>query len=140
MPGPLAAALIGSIIPSIIGGKQMGQAAPAFQPGPAFQMPELPQIDTGGLLGGGGVTDALQDTGLGGFKAASNAQIGGIGGPPEQPGGFGDKIGGFLGGLDQGLQSPSQLLGLGLLGQLGGNSPALPLLGLLGMGLFNKGQ
>lgn len=41
----------------------------------------------------------------------------------------------FLGGIDKGLQSPAQLLGLGLLGQI---APNLPLGGLLAMGLLNN--
>ena len=46
----------------------------------------------------------------------------------------------FLGGLDKGLQSPSQLLGLGLLSQLTGQHPAAGLGGLLAMGLYNRNK
>jgi len=54
--------------------------------------------------------------------------------------GFGDKFGGFLGGVDDTLQSPAKMLGLGLLGNVNGNLPGVGLLlsGLLGSGLFGN--
>lgn len=56
-------------------------------------------------------------------------------GPPEaqSEGGFGDKIGGFFGNLDQTLQSPSKTIGLGLLSRI---DPRAGLAGLLASGLF----
>jgi len=42
------------------------------------------------------------------------------------------RFSGFFGNLDQNLQSPSKVIGLGLLNQI---HPALPYAGLLGMGM-----
>lgn len=60
------------------------------------------------------------------------AKQGNFGTPPAPPS-FGDRAGGFFGNLDNTLNSPSKILGLGLLGRI---NPGLSLLGLLGGGLF----
>jgi hypothetical protein len=58
-------------------------------------------------------------------------------GTPTAPPGIGDRVGGFFGNLDNTLNSPSKILGLGLLGRL---DPSLSILGLLGGGLFGKNK
>ena len=61
---------------------------------------------------------------------------GGPSGPPqtETPqSGFGDKLGGFFGNIDNTLQSPSKTIGLGLLGNI---DPRLGYAGLLASGFF----
>ena len=55
----------------------------------------------------------------------------------EKSGGFMSGFNNFLGGIDQGLQSPSKVLGLGLLNQI---DPRLAGAGLLGMGFLGRGQ
>ena len=131
--GPLGMGL--SLAPMLFGGgTQVGPAAPAFNPGDpqsvGDQIPKLQPNVSGGLLGGG-VTDALQST-PNYFREGSTPQPDTT--ADEKPNMFGE----FLGGMDRGLQSPSQMVGLGMLSRLGGNSPALPLAGLLGMGLLNR--
>ena len=58
-------------------------------------------------------------------------------GQAQESGGFGQKLGGFFGNLDQNLQSPSKVLGLGLLSQI---DPRLAQGGLLAGGLFGKNK
>ena len=60
--------------------------------------------------------------------------------PGKEEGGFFDRARGILGGIDKGLQSPSQIIGLGLLSQLSGGHPAAGIAGLLGMGLLNRNK
>ena len=135
---------LAGMLPQLFG-QSMGQAAPAFNLGQEAQQ---------GLLGGAPQADPMQGApqanpmqdAMGALQSAQAAQDPVTSKPsvfntqqqnaamPQEPGGFG----GFLGGIDKGLQSPSQMLGLGLLSQLGGNSNALPLAGLLGMGLLNR--
>jgi hypothetical protein len=86
-------------------------------------------------LDGNSVNPFGAQTGVPDFFKAGSTPDGSEGG-----GGFGQGFGNFLGGIDKGLQSPSQTLGLGLLSRLGGNNSALPIAGLLGMGLFNRNR
>jgi len=160
---PMTMMALASIGGSMMGQKQLGGIAPAFNPGSAGGDLGL----GGGPMGSGDMSGLSLLSNLGGNENLSVADVPKGGGPvlpqptltpptaldpaadalkqssladidnaPEGQGG----LGGFFGGLDKGLQSPSQVLGLGLLGQLGGNSPALPLAGLLGMGLMNRGR
>lgn len=76
------------------------------------------------ILGGG--SDPVEES----LKESSLDDI--DDGPEKKPGPFAN----FLGGLDKGLQSPSQMLGLGLLGRY--LHPDAPMLGLLAMGLLNR--
>ena len=60
--------------------------------------------------------------------------------PQETPSflsGLGEKAGGFFGNLDENLQSPSKVIGMGLLGQI---DPRLGYGGLLASGLFGKNK
>lgn len=132
---------------SVIGSKQLGAAAPAFTPassggvGGLLGAPPIAPTAAQNILGdlGGGSAQSLpspdltrdeQDPVAASLKQSSLADIDN---GAEKPGG----LGGFLGGLDKGLQSPSQVLGLGLLGRI---NPNLPLAGLLAMGLLNRGR
>jgi hypothetical protein len=137
----------------LFGGKQLGGIAPAFNSGqpasggllgqmPAGQQPLAQPNPLQSALGTLGQTQAAQDPGqmqtpVDGAKAGV-LTAGGTPGGDTPGGGFGQGFGNFLGGIDKGLQSPSQMLGLGLLSRLGGNNNALPIAGLLGMGLFNR--
>ena len=159
-PDPtMAAAQSGmQLLSQLIGQKQLGPMAPVFSGGVSGGVANMPlvspQPSLAGLLGGG-VTDILNTTGLpqstqtapaqipqkptlqsngivsDSLKEASLAEI-------DNPETGGNPFQGFLGGLDKGLQSPAQLMGLGLLGQAGGNNNMLPLAGLLAMGLLNR--
>lgn len=159
---PATMAALASAGMSLFGGKQLGGIAPAFNSGAP------PGTPLGGLLGGGllgqdplqGALGAvgqgqaaqqpgpLQTPGLPALNPVlANDQVSEIPEssfaprqPAEEQGGFAQGFGNFMGGIDKGMQSPSQMLGLGLLSRLGGNSNALPLGGLLGMGLFNRNR
>jgi hypothetical protein len=138
-------------IMQMIGGagkeKQAAPPAPAFQPGfgPGNMTPGIPNpLNVPQLQPNTGLLDALgsltqQNAATSpvdeSFKDQSLADID-DGSMEKKPGGFG----GFLAGLDKGLQSPAQMLGLGLLGQMGGENKLLPLAGLLGMGLYNRNK
>ena len=63
----------------------------------------------------------------------------GVMGPPEELAGPANQggFGGFFGNLDQNLQSPSKVIGMGLLNQI---DPALGAGGLLAGGLFGKNK
>lgn len=91
-------------------------------------------VDNIGLLGG-----KVGDSGLRGFRQASNAQIGGIDNLETEPfskkseGDTPNPFVGFFDKLDTNLQSPSKQIGLGLLGQ---QDPRLAVAGLIAMGLL----
>lgn len=114
------AQLVMQILPSLMGGQQQATAAPA--------------VDNSGLLG------PPIGQGLPRFKAASNAQIGGVDAaitppasetlPDKSPA---NPFIGFFDKLDNNLQSPSKQIGLGLLGQ---QDPNLALAGIIAMGLL----
>lgn len=156
-PDPtMAAAQSGmQLLSQLIGQKQLGPMAPIFSGGPSGGVANLPMISQPSIAGllGGGVTDVLNTTGTpapsqtmpaqtpqgpsvvaDALKQSSLAEIDN----PESGSSGSNPFQGFLGGLDKGLQSPAQLLGLGLLGQAGGNNNMLPLAGLLAMGLLNR--
>lgn len=87
-----------------------------------------PMVPTGGLMGaGGGVAGTALGQGDGVGRRLS--QI--TGSNQASGGGFGS----FFDNLNTNLESPAGQLGLGLLGRMS-NSPALPIAGLLGMGLM----
>ena len=121
-PDPFQGAL------SALGQMQGGQQSPAPQ-----EPPKPSAFDSGAF----GMTQDFQNPIQGGGALGLTKDFGNPldKGPEKQTG-----LGGFLGGIDKGLQSPSQMLGLGLLSQLGGNSNALPLAGLLGMGMYNRNK
>lgn len=167
-----------TLLSSIMGGKQLGQSAPAanlggqggllgpvappVQSGPAPITDVINAASQAAVSGLGAPQSPLADyadkmpmSGLGAIKSLSES---GLGGPlsgtlfdggfgqdaynlPGKTEGEGEKkpqgFGGFMGGLDKALQSPSHLLALGLLRQMGGNG-ILPLAGLLGMGYLNR--
>lgn len=120
-----------ALLQQLIGGKQLGAAAPPFQPGQAVGLlggdaqPRLPMMDTIG-----GATDAVQElqppiaSGLGG------PQAGQVQPEPEPQQGF---LGDFFGTLDHNLQSPSKVIGMGLLNRI---DPRLGMAGLLAGGLL----
>lgn len=137
---------------SLIGQKQLGGMAPAFNASPSQGV--------GGLLGGappasdflstmapqptapvaGQTADVMQGAPFGeldpmqeSLKQSSMADI--DNGPEQQ-----NFLGSFLGGLDKGLQSPAQMLGMGLLSRMSNQNPAVGAAGLLGMGLFNRNK
>ena len=168
-----SATAITSILKSLLGGRQLGAAAPPFQAGPS--------LGVGQDLGGGGLFDTLQAiqqfaqpqdisslVGMQGQELASQVRAQdapqgspefmgppqGFTGPAEGSPGFvgppqgfvdpnlpGEKptgpFGSFFGNLDQNLQSPSKVLGLGLLNQL---DPRLAGLGLFAGGLFGQNK
>lgn len=53
------------------------------------------------------------------------------------PMGFGDRVGGFMGNLNDNLATPAGQLGLGVLGRI---HPLAPYAGLLGMGMFGENK
>lgn len=170
---PVTASLLASLAGSMIGGKQLGQAAPGHntQAGGGFDplsldnpfgqqgaIQQLGNMGIGGLLGsapldsligkpeGRGESLAPQVTAQdgGGFDTGAFGQTQDFQNPVDpgvldslqQPGnetGFG----GFFGNLDQNMQSPSKMLGLGLLSQI---DPRLASGGLLAGGLFGKNK
>jgi len=167
---PATMAMMAQVASSLFGSKQLGGVAPAFNAGQSGGVAGgAPAGDQGmGLLGAAGIQtpDPLQ----GALSALGQTQGGQQSPAPQEPpkpsafdsGAFGmtqdfqnpiqggnplaqqpekqTGLGGFLGGIDKGLQSPSQLLGLGLLSRLGGNNSALPIAGLLGMGMYNRNK
>ena len=163
-------ALTGQLLGGIIGSKQLGAAAPAFQSGVSgFQPGGLlgPEDDEQNMLSQLMQTQsqaptsleellALQPQGqqeiplappvndtagipsLQGMAQQQGQAVGSPGmTPPIAGGGFGEKVGGFFGNLDQNLQSPSKVIGMGLLGQI---DPRLAVGGLLAGGLFGKNK
>ena len=155
-----------AFLQTLFGSKQLGAAAPAFNPGasnfqmqgllgdqtqPAQQMiqqgPQLPFPSIESLIGGPReqgqeLAPQVQDTaGLPTLQGMAQQQGQAIGDPgmgvPQQQGGFGQKVGGFFGNLDENLQSPSKVIGMGLLNQI---DPRLGAGGLLAGGLFGKNK
>lgn len=148
-------------VANFIGGqgqKQVGAPAPAFQTGPMQGFSPYSGLDQAGMMGGG-LLSALQAANqqqqapapVAGQTAEALSPQGPVTSKPsvfntdeqnaamqpeQKPGPFAN----FLGGIDKGLQSPSQLLGLGLLSQLTGQHPAAGLGGLLAMGLYNRNK
>ena len=128
-----------SILQTLFGQKQLGAPAPQFQPGESGGLdlggPDLVSLLTNlGQQDQGGVTNALQalptepQEGSPDFVGPPNDAAG-----IEPPGFLSD----FFGKLDSNLQSPSKVLGLGLLNRL---DPKLGLLGLLSSGIFGGNQ
>lgn len=164
---PATAKMAGDMMAAIIGTKQLGAAAPAFQPGAmGFQMggllddqtqPAQQMIQQGPQLPYGSIEDLIgkpQEQGqelmaqapaqdqmgppVGTPSPAEGDMAGQMGPPvelagPENQGGFG----GFFGNLDQNLQSPSKVIGMGLLNQI---DPRLGAAGLLAGGLFGQNK
>jgi len=135
---------VSSTVSSVIGGKQLGAAAPPFQPGAG---------GLGNLLGSGGALESLnqppitnQLQSLIASAPASEAAPAATVGPPGNPAAVGppeSRAGGqeqpgflnrFFGATDETLQSPSKVIGLGLLNQLapGAGLAGIALSGLLG--------
>ena len=163
---PMTMMALASLASSAIGGKQLGQAAPAWSAQPS-----------GGLLGPSGLQagqqgSKLQDVippesqfpSLGVLKQLQSAGFGGAateapnwfkqGSVPDTSVPSGEMgptswqddpnvakkqnpFSGFFGNFDQNIQSPGKQLGLGLLGSI---DPRLGYAGLLGMGLFGKNK
>ena len=141
--------------PMVFGQKQVGPPAPAFNAAPSQGVGGLlggaPQADTGSdFLStmapqqtapvAGQTADVMQGAPFGeldpiqeSLKQSSMADI--DNGPEQQ-----NFLGSFLGGLDKGLQSPAQMLGMGLLSRMSNQNPAVGAAGLLGMGLFNRNK
>ena len=132
-----------AILKTLFGEKQLGQAAPAFQPGMTSQT-GLGGTLQSELLKPQGLLSLLQSLNQGPEAPISEAveslpteQFG----PPDElfESGPDKKAGikGFLSqfgkGIDETLSSPSKQLGIGLLGQI---DPRLSLAGLLAGGLF----
>lgn len=111
------------IIPSLIGGKQLGPMAPAIMPQAAATGALTPQV-TSGLLGA-----AMQQMSQG---EPDSSDLVAQKRDEKRPNFFG----GFFENLDQGFQSPSRMIGLGLLNQidprLAMGGAAVQGLGLLG--------
>lgn len=153
---PATMAILSSVLPGLMGGKQMGGTSPAFNPvpmGPITQdtqrddflkqlmTPKLPMVPA--LLSG-----ALAQTGVSDSQPAAGPNPGGDGvgppspspsheafGPPDpSPRGkiFGS-LGSIFNNLDNTFQSPSKTLGIGLLSEI---NPYLGMAGLLGSGLW----
>jgi len=161
MPGIDEAAALASIAGSLGGGKQLGGIAPPFQPGGGVQgnfledlvkQLGLPSASALSMLAGQNNFQPLEAavtppaSALLGPSQAPDPLMGagGVGPAQVQPqeqggllGGLGDKFGGFFGNLDENLQSPSKIIGLGLLNRL---DPRLGLAGLLGGGLLGKNK
>lgn len=162
MPDPATMALLGSLGSSVIGSKQLGAPAPVFGMGgggggllggPSLGLDSGPDLLS--LLSQtanepqGGVTEALAQQPAPQGVPPSNGNPLGITQEFENPvdegllgqlgGGssFGDKVGGFFGNIDQTFQSPSKMIGLGLLSQ---QNPNLGIAGLLASGLFGGGN
>lgn len=156
-----AAQAAASLFASLIGTKQLGQAAPAFGQGgmgmPVSSSSLLSDAPTGfggfspqpsGLLGSppieeaittpasveGGATQSKPGFG-GGFTTQQNEPVGppeGLAGAPSPTG-----LNGFFGNLDQNMQSPSKMLGLGILSQI---DPRLAQAGLFAGGMFGQNK
>ncbi len=129
-------------------GGQFGPAAPVFQPGMSGFQPQ-------GLLGDQSqeATRVIQQGPD--FTAQSLEELIGrpeqrgqelapqvtaqdeMGPPEESPMTLGQRAGGFFGNLDQTLQSPSKVIGMGLLNRI---DPRLGAVGLLSGGLFGKNK
>ena len=139
IPGLSAAA---GLLPSIIGSKQVGPAAPVFQPGASGGV--------AGLLSNTMNQQAQQNNFGQGFQPLDNlAKLTGPMPPvdttsdeaapaePESPGGFSGFLNNAFGNVDANLQSPSKVLGLGLLSSI---DPRLAQGGLLASALFGPNK
>lgn len=119
----MAAAMM---IPQLFGGQQVGPAAPAFNVGRTAAAGALsPQLASGGL--GGLLSNVAQQTSE---EPSVRQRVEDIQKPKP------DFFSGFFNNLDQGFQSPSRMIGLGLLNQidprLAMGGAAVQGLGLLG--------
>ena len=132
-----------SILQTLFGQKQLGAPAPQFQPGESGGLdlggPDLASLLTNlGQQDQGGVTNALQalptPPQVTELPSVFNTDEQNSALTPETSPGF---LGDFFGKLDSNLQSPSKVLGLGLLNRL---DPKLGLLGLLSAGIFGGNQ
>lgn len=133
-----------TMLPGLFGGQQVGPAAPAFNTGMSAGVSALSPAIGGGITGLLGnlmqqmplteesnpVTDAVRDA------APAQTMPGSMKDPnksPEANDGFFNTV---FNNLDQGFQSPSRMIGLGLLNQidprLAMGGAALQGLGLLG--------
>jgi len=161
MPGIDEIAALASIAGSLGGGKQLGGIAPppnlgaglgAMGPGGDIEeiLARLARQNNFGAGMGQPLESAVTPPAsalLGPSQAPDPLMgAGGVGPAQIQPqpqeqggllGGLGDKFGGFFGNLDENLQSPSKIIGLGLLNRL---DPRLGLAGLLGGGLLGKNK
>jgi len=129
---------------SSLGGGQLGDIAPPFQPGPSPGLlggpppqanPAIGMPDIAGLAQSASQSDPALAMPMEG-PPQPYGQPGGPSGPPQDEtpqSGFGDKLGGFFGNIDNTLQSPSKTIGLGLLGNI---DPRLGYAGLLASGFF----
>lgn len=133
---PLFGGIATSLLPQMIGSKQLGGIAPAFNQGNGIGS----QVDSTALLDAlkvgrstpdvpvtpqGGVSDLVTSKPSVFNTDEQNKEL-------EGPS-FGDRFNGFFDNLDQNLQSPSKVIGLGLLNQI---DPRLAGAGLLAGGLF----
>ena len=123
-------------MPNLIGGQQIGPAAPAFNLGGIMPPVDRLSPEVGGLpamlaqvMPQGGAENPVQD-------AQAGLPEREMMGPPEaqdDPLAGGGFFNSFFNNLDTNLQSPSKVLGLGLLNQI---NPNLALGGLLAGGLL----
>ena len=151
-----------------IGGKQLGDAAPAFGGGAGSGVDalglneEVSQLgNIGGLFGNSSIESLIgkpEERGQELPQAPVTPQAQDVAGPPQAPpfgpaegtpefvgpsatpSGVSDDLGifgKFFGNLDQNLESPSKLLGLGLLSQI---DPRLAQAGLFAGGLFGNNK
>lgn len=143
---PMTAA---TIMSSLIGGKQLGAAAPAFQPGAASGvaniMPQFAQQNDfgqnvtplSGLLPptpSEVPVDTTADESMSDMAAQNNF---GAGLQSEQPSGIGGLLSGAMDNLDANLARPSVGMGLGVLSSI---DPRLAQGGLLASALFGKNK
>ena len=140
---PVTLMALASTASGMFGGKQLGDMAPAPNLGTTSPFTGMfPEMNN--PYSGMSLLENLQQSGFGGALTK-------LGQPPVDevpeevqqdplnlPGKESSPFKDFMGGLDKGLQSPSQLLGLGLLSQLTDGHPAAGIGGLLAMGLLNK--
>lgn len=158
---PATTAIMSSLGQSIIGGKQLGGIAPSFGGGGGLLSMEAlkrltPDMTTNmpGLFQGLATdSDPVGTTAESSPVPMPDPQAGPVTSKPsvfntdaqnaslvEGDKGIFEQFGGLLGkfdkGLEKGLSSPSQLLGLGLLGRI---NPDAPIAGLAAMGLLNSG-
>ena len=148
MADPATMALLSSL-PGLFGGGQLGAAAPAFQPGMSGFRPrgllsnEAEEatriIQQGPNVPAMSIEDLIGRPETRGQPLAAQARAEDVGPPEdragEEPPSLGDRVGGFFGNLDQTLQSPSKVIGMGLLNRI---DPRLGAVGLLAGGLLGQ--
>jgi hypothetical protein len=104
---------------------QMGAPAPAYNP--SAQMAQLAQMGNFGQQDPTPVETSVKKTES--LLGENNPALEALRNTPPAAEG----LGGFFGNMDSALQSPSKVLGMGLLSQI---NPYLGVVGLLGSGLF----